>query len=111
MILYQVHRLLIVASILGDVGFTWWCVAEYNRASDADRAGWSLVENPIAWGVASTVAVLLLAVYLVYFSRNLAKLKATLSPPFRCPSCNYNLAGHEHVDQLTCPECGEAINS
>ena len=109
MALYHFHRLLIVASIIGDVGFSWWCVTKYNRTLEADRAAWTLMEHPLSWGVMSTIAVILLAVYLVHFSRNVRRIQQMLTPPYRCSSCHYDLTGHRGNPSVTCPECGTSV--
>ena len=110
MVLYHFHRILISASILGDMVFTYWCVAAYNRAEAARRAAWGFFENPLVWGVGSTIIVVLMVAYLIYFNRNLVNLRALLSQPVRCEQCGYDLRGSMGKAARTCPECGAAIS-
>lgn len=109
MALYNFHRLLIAVSILFDIGFTFWCVRAFNRADQAQRDAWTFLENPIVWGVASSLLVVLFILYLIHFNRSLTHLKSVLNTPMRCPACAYDLRGSQSQPPATCPECGEPI--
>jgi len=112
MALYQFHRLLIVASILGDFAFTFFCIRKYNNASQTVRDGWGVLDHPITWAVASSLAVVALAAYLIHFSRNLAVFRAMLEHQPRCENCGYDLRGSTaDASATTCPECGADVSA
>lgn len=74
MSLYSFHRVLITATILFDFFFTFWAVRQYRMTDDMVQ---------LIMAVGSSLVMVGLVAYLVYFNRNLAVLRHALSSPQR----------------------------
>jgi len=99
MALYHFHRVLIAASIVFDVWFSYWCWQAWARTQEGTY---------IALMIGSTVLVAVMVVYLVYFNRKTRQLRHAVE--ITCDHCSYDLRGTIAAGQGKCPECGAAIS-
>ena len=93
------HRVLIAATILFDIGCTFWAI-RYARIADG------AIELAMVAGLALLTNALV--VYLVYFNRNLAMWRHILGGLI-CPKCQHDLSANEAAGPTNCPECGAMI--
>jgi len=70
MSLYNFHRVLIGATILFDLFFTFWAIRQYRLSEESIN---------LVLAIGSSVISMGLVVYLVYFNRNLAMVRHILA--------------------------------